>query len=242
MPFRALSAGGVDTSDATAGPENIDIGYTAYGASGKLTGARYVHNALVRQITFDSNADYGYSITENSVSASGLIGNCLTCDGAAKYIEILDSKKIINGDKFSISMWIKTSTSPQFLTGVHDPGYANNPRYYFAIDSGYPKFQSKSSDGTDTFVTSTINVCDNAWHHLAVTINKTTNSIVFYVDGVNEDSDTFTTDPGAATINFFVGRNGATSYATGLIDQIRIYEDVLTQADVTTLYNSGSGI
>ncbi len=104
------------------------------------------------------------------------------------------------------------------------------------IDVG--KWSSYSNNGaTGAYLTSNVTV-DTAWHHLVTTNDGTTHKI--YVDGVerNSQSKGFV----AGTYQAYIGHYDASSQALawkGLIDDIRVYDRVLSNEEVQLLYSKG---
>jgi len=104
------------------------------------------------------------------------------------------------------------------------------------------------SDGTISFLNhgvawhhSNLKVADTNWHHIVVTIDGSGNAIVYY------DASASTTLTGATTRDPQDGSAiGAQTITVrnfdGAIDEVGIWDKVLSQADVTAIYNSGSGI
>ncbi|MFO0941658.1 MAG: LamG-like jellyroll fold domain-containing protein, partial [Pirellulales bacterium] len=83
------------------------------------------------------------------------------------------------------------------------------------------------------------NIAGTGWHHVALTFNDTGNAAILYLDGVQVAS-TSTTDSIAYTqgANSFIGKhgNGQTTYDfSGSIDDARVYNRVLTAAEVASL-------
>ncbi|MBK9308526.1 MAG: hypothetical protein IPM58_15925 [Nitrospira sp.] len=97
---------------------------------------------------------------------------------------------------------------------------------------------------------SDVAINDGNWHHVAVTIGSSGNSL--YVDGVLATAGQLSYDTGnASTQGFFnsvsgldsmaIGRNqdssGGKWYATGSLDDVRLYDRVLTTNEVANLAN-----
>ena len=85
------------------------------------------------------------------------------------------------------------------------------------------------------------------WHHLAVVLDKSRtggNEVQFYMDGIlqpvswNLRASTNTNNFGADPIYLF-SRAGATQFDSGAIDDLRIYNEALTAAQIRQIYNSG---
>ncbi|RYD44652.1 MAG: PEP-CTERM sorting domain-containing protein [Verrucomicrobiaceae bacterium] len=92
---------------------------------------------------------------------------------------------------------------------------------------------------------------DGNWHHLALTVDLTTATMVLYVDGVASATQSF----GTATVlfpvfnNFEIGRlgrtggSGATDAFGGLIDDVQVYNTALAAQDVLYLFqNPGESV
>ncbi len=84
------------------------------------------------------------------------------------------------------------------------------------------------------------------WHHLAVVLDKSRtggNEVQFYADGVlqpvswNLRASTNTNNFGSEPIYLF-SRAGATQFDSGAIDDLRIYDQALTAAQIRQIYNS----
>ncbi len=79
---------------------------------------------------------------------------------------------------------------------------------------------------------------NNTWQHLALTINRTTDTVEFYIDGTKLTSsgsflETFT-DNGA----MFIGSPGSDTnwwHFDGKIDDFRVYDSVLTSSEIRSL-------
>ena len=93
--------------------------------------------------------------------------------------------------------------------------------------------------------TMTGSISTNTWHHVVVVYNGST--ATFYLDGSNIGSQSWTT----GTINSTDIALGVQSrnrgnvrehYFKGKMDEIALWEDVLTAAEVTALYNLGAGL
>lgn len=77
------------------------------------------------------------------------------------------------------------------------------------------------------------------WHHVIGTFDGKS-GIQLYVNGILRDADVFTNPPTTNYNERNVGRRN-TGFFSGIIDDVRIYNHVLNNEQVTDLYNSGLG-
>jgi len=90
---------------------------------------------------------------------------------------------------------------------------------------------------------------DGEWHHVVVTWlsgsrTAALNIVRMYIDGSETDTDAIDDEWGDASppANFTVGRNNPTTnhYFNGHINDLAVFDDVLTAGEVSAIYNSGS--
>lgn len=159
-------------------------------------------------------------------------------DGFAGYLAI-------TGD-ISIEAWIKPETINGTIASRWDES-GSFRSWWFSVDSSGKLSFYVSSDGTTNngsyqqYQTSSIVVNAGTYYHVAVTFNIGTETCIFYVDGsVVTSSKVAGTTLGATlhnpNVNFRIGaKRGAASedsYFDGLIDDVRIWNDVRTATEI----------
>ena len=86
---------------------------------------------------------------------------------------------------------------------------------------------------------------DNEWHHIVVVLDRSPSpdTLEVYIDGVSQGSATNTLDDDNLTVSqgTVIGRLTwlTGNYRQGPIDEVRIYNRVLSASEVTQLYNLG---
>lgn len=166
----------------------------------------------------------------------------VTFDGSTQYVDVPDAASLSLGDgPFTVEAWAKVATiatGNQSLvrrgTGSYSLGYSGNsgsPSNYFFMSKG----------GGTWIVRSNIQYFDTNWHHVVATKNGSTTLI--YIDGVDRttgDTAQTLTDP-AEPLN--IGRSQAgNQYLNGTIDEVAIYNTVLSPARILAHYNAGTGV
>jgi hypothetical protein len=91
-------------------------------------------------------------------------------------------------------------------------------------------------------VVSQANVSDNKWHFVAFTYQQeTSGGIAFYVDGqldsTNSNGGAWSA-PSSSEIELGFSTDSAWEYYNGLMDDFRIYDTVLTPAQIASIYSS----
>jgi len=148
------------------------------------------------------------------------------------------------GGAGSLAFWIKTTQtggtigwdSPSVI-GMENNGGVIDAQWGWLDNTGRIGFGMADDAG----IMSTNPVNDNAWHHVAITHNFTTGATEIWVDGVLNSSGN--RQAGATIPNNFRGLgitydDGATSsrYLNGTLDDVRIYDKVLTAAQIKAIY------
>ncbi|MBN1636006.1 MAG: hypothetical protein JW920_05800 [Deltaproteobacteria bacterium] len=191
----------------------------------------------------DASDAFGYLGTYRDGNVVGDVsfdGEAANFDGDGDYIEM--NYSAIRPNIFSISVWFNSTMSTRgsiintcadatdnfgyALWGGKD-GVAGWPAYFF-ID------QSQASGGDWARINSDQSFNDGAWHHLCATYDGT--DMKMYVDG-NLQTDTAVTTYANSNAATQVGRQiGYTEYDfNGAIDELRIYDRALTQAEIDYL-------
>ena len=188
------------------------------------------------------------------------------------YVDIINStvppaifQDIGDNNSYSISAWIKTTQDAagglywysgatiielrnEYPAGSH---VAFNFGISYTLAGGYSILTFGRSDDYLTgaeLVSSTADVNDGNWHHVAITIDN--NDYIFYVDGSNTASGTFSVASGDCSVgaiasNMQIGlrtRDGGQkdrNYFDGNIDELAIWDSTLTSGNITSIYNSG---
>jgi hypothetical protein len=94
--------------------------------------------------------------------------------------------------------------------------------------------------GTLDFIKSNGVVNDGQWHHIAITKSGTT--VVFYIDGSSSGGGTLSAgNTFTGTVESRIGsdKGDNTALYTGLVDEIRLYNTVLSSGQVSTLSVKG---
>ncbi|GEM_PF-1695505 len=154
---------------------------------------------------------------------------------------------------FSMGMWVRELTA-DYVVGrwieTCTPGYV----VYYDNVLGVRALISDGSDCSARGITSSISGGSTApadpanFHHIVVTVDRNSEMKAF-IDGTLDKSDggNITTEPGnlncvtcAPLLDFLIGRkNGTPDSSGGLIDDVKIWDRALTDAEVFAEFTSG---
>ena len=188
---------------------------------------------------FDGNAN-------DTGGVNGKFGAAAIFNGSSSYISTGINANNITTISYSFWAFIDSNVSGNVIGGTGNDGSsgAKSNRQAVGLNASVSRFEYITRQGD--FARHTLSVSDG-WHHFVVTDNNGTtasSAINMYIDGTPVSFSEPTSNNNYSTnTNLQIGRtrNNAGSlanYFNGLIDDVRIYSDVLTSTEVGYLYNN----
>ena len=188
-----------------------------------------------------TNDNHG-TLTNGPTPTIGKIGQALNFDGTDDYVDAGDITALeSSGSYFTISTWVKVVSGAVSRIIVAKKDNASLGYYFFISAAGKLNiFFGGGSFQADA--TSVASINDGNWHHVVAVRNADTATL--YIDGIQDGTNTAGGTIGdlSNTIGFKIGRSDHSAgpyYFPGSIDDVRIYNRVLTAAEVLSLYNQG---
>ena len=174
----------------------------------------------------------------------------MSFDGVDDYLDLGSSSVLTPNSSganrgYSVSFWAKAGTSKHLFSTESGnqvwcvTRYTGQINFYFYGDNNVGIYQRFQIDD---------NIADGNWHNYIFTfdLGSTSSSIVAYLDGVQKTNGSGGTYFSAGTWsavtsngNLRLGYGGG-GYSVSEQDELAIFDDVLTAAQVTAIYNSGS--
>ena len=196
-----------------------------------VTGATYVTGKVgSKAISFDGTNDY--AVIGSSTSDFNFLANTTHEWTVAFWLK--------NDDFSSLGMILSTSVelgSSRYGLGIR------------AQSSGSMYVHFSNGTNTNRFTTTQTGFStDGNWHFIVITAKKSdsTNSLEFWQDGTslgtasNSGKDFVDTNASQAP---YIGQAGDSSqYLDGALDELSIWNRRLSDSEIATLYNSGTGI
>jgi hypothetical protein len=189
--------------------------------------------------TLVDSSHYGNDAT---ISGGGLIrddgqrGYAQKFDGTNDYATVPDATSPILdiSDEITLAAWIKPSkTGTQRIIWKVSGSTGYN---LFLAGSGLVSVRFNGSGGSRVNSTSTYPDLGNTWMHVSATYDGAT--IRIYIDGQEENSSTTSFTIGTNTANLSIGATETGVYPfEGAIDDARLYNVALSQAEIQELYN-----
>ncbi len=180
---------------------------------------------------------FGATLTSNRF---GIANSAYSFDGVTNMIKIAGLNTSLHLDafnnSFSVIVWVKSANQVSSARIIEDQD--NNLGYPFSIQAASNVVHLVAYDGTNNPDIQIPNVFDNNWHMISLIVNQSTDSIYGYFDNLltGKQLNTITTGITSDTICIGNRRNQNRGF-NGLIDDIRIYDRVLTNNEITSLYN-----
>ena len=200
---------------------------------------------LISSYSFNGNANddngsnngtvYGATLTDDRF---GNPSSAYSFDGINDYIALpASSDWDFGSNDFSISSWFLSTDGSNDNIIRFDNGYG--PAVLWGVRVMNKKLQFLGGQGSLKAITG-FEVVDNNWHH-SVTVRNGNNLKIYYDGSLVVDSIVPATTNITTLQNYYpsIGRLGSynAEYFTGKIDDIKIYDKDLTQAEIDDLYN-----
>jgi hypothetical protein len=196
--------------------------------------------ALVGYWPFNDAASLGNggaagTLTANAgatFTAAGKFGGGLALNGAGGFLSGTVTNLPIGNSNYTQAAWFKpTALGARGIVGWGNFGSGRQVNALRIFDNGNG-FRHYWWGADLDAVNLPTNFLDGNWHHVATTFDGTTRRI--YLDGVQVNSDVPGTN-NASAANFRIGCTNNTEYFSGTLDEVYIYNNALTAAEVQSL-------
>ena len=192
-----------------------------------------------------------HTLTNNGSTSfvSALLGNGADLErGSTQNFSETDTVGTSFTSDFSVSFWFKPE-SEQEGGWVSKYGSTGAQRAW-AIARGNvlgdyrPTARVVDSGGNETEVQwASITINNATWYHLVFVYTAAAHTWDFYLDGSAQlQKDAVRTDVRDTTESFEVGGNATLGFQDGIVDITAIWSRAITSTEVTSLYNTGTGI
>jgi hypothetical protein len=224
---------------------------TAHAATPGLVGYWPLDNSSGTTATDTSGGNHNGTLNNGPAWVTGKIGTALSFNGSNTTVDI-NHNIVDTSGSFSVAAWVQLSSLNNWSTAVSQDG-ANVSGFFLqytspsaGTDGGKFAFSLLSSDSTSATVvraTSPFSPVANTWYHLVGVHDASNGQSRLYVNG-NLVATRSVSATWNATGETVIGRArysaGPVDYWPGLIDDVQISNQALSDASVKTLYQSAS--
>lgn len=226
-------------------------GTTAYDSGNPPTGGNNGTITIGASGTEDTVGTCNTSSTSWGSGSSGKYSASLDFDGTDDYIDTGSSSFNFTTQPFSVSAWVY---SDDLGSGVNAEivatDKANSPAsgWGFLLVGPSEILRLVTRGTTPSNIDSVSSVPINTWSHVAATFSGTSGTMALYINGVLNNSTSYTGSITSAACNLQIGRRFRTScaatavYFNGKIDDVRVYNYALSAAQVRKVHNEGSAV
>jgi hypothetical protein len=248
--WAVVGTGGISLFDLTSQANWVSKQYVGYG----FLNLGVINGGLTLDATFyasDGSTKDHFTITKSGSSGGGGTSSkyhydpSLTLTGS-NYQNVANSQAL-QLTKFSEAAWFKTSTTFSSNAYIADKGGSGSETAGKNMNYGiWMKSTSQiqagfeTSAGVDNYAQSPVPYNDGQWHYAVLTFDGAV--VRLYIDGdlVSTLSTTATPD-NTGTQPLRVGANSLSlsGFFTGNVDEVRVWNRVLTSTEVSSQYNEG---
>ena len=186
------------------------------------------------------------------VATKGIIGGAQLFNATSE-LDIPEINTEFNWEKdasFSYEYWMKTSTLATMVCLARHRLDTEHTAFMSTgtEETGKARFELRDNKNVILISTGTTMIADGNWHYIVDVRNGATNENIIYVDGLPESVESFTYDssfraelPTPIDVGYLI-RNYADEpgyHFLGSMDEVAIYNRVLTAEEVSNNYNHG---
>jgi hypothetical protein len=173
----------------------------------------------------------------DGMSVPGKIEWALGFNGTSDYVDVDVAIDDLGTGSYTKAAWIKLESSTS-TNGHHI--LSGNPGHAFWAPNLYSNKLSAGHNGIWNQVQDSDSLEFGVWCFVAVSYDSISNTLTLYKNGVVVDTGS-TTAPAALT-EFNIGKYDSTAtYFKGAIDNVMLFDRVLTENEIVALYNDDNG-
>jgi len=193
-------------------------------------------------IAHDRSPNHNNGTIYGATWIDGKVGRALDYNGIDNYVDFGDILDFASGDEFTLEYWAKSSVNNRI---VIDKGRMASPYIGWSsswggIASGKVDFSVRDGAGNTVNAISTTTVTTGGWFHIVGVRGK--GRVKLYVNGALEADEADITGDLSNTLNLIFGANSKRNVGTwfdGIIDEVRVYNRVLSVDEIKERYNLG---
>jgi hypothetical protein len=178
----------------------------------------------------DNNND-GTAFGNLSTETDTNWGRCFSFDGNDDYIQMPNEPTFDLTTQITIAAWVRLGTDEEGVYTIASKGNS-----FWLYRDNYAEATVFYCDGLDRPVQSSIDICDDQWHHVVAVYDGTERAI--YIDGI-KDASSSTTEAIALNDEYLlIGNNELSEESNnfkGMIRQLRIYSGRLSDDEILWL-------
>ncbi len=193
--------------------------------------AAYGFDEGAGSVTSDYSSNLNTAVLKNvSWSPTAKFGRALSFNGKNSYVSAGVAGLPDIGTPKTIACWVYMNSKP---ASIQSTVTLANPVQKASVKQGTRTSQAGALRYGDTWLVASALPSVKKWHHFAYVFDGLMNR--FYVDGVLASTSTVPSNMAPVT-SLDIGRsNPASEYYKGIIDEVRIYNRALSQAEVKSI-------
>jgi hypothetical protein len=212
-------------------------------------------DGLVAYYPFNGNADdesgngnhgivYGATLTTDRFGGEE---NAYRFDGIDDYIEIADSTSLDIEQQITIAAWVRFYSNPDGSSRIVDKSHTDcrAPWNMYGLRMCCKASQfafDVTTHGSNHILNSGNDYPPDAWYFVVGTYDGSTQKL--YVDGILDSSASVSGSIGTNNEPLLIGKHRGckSQHFDGVLEDVRIYDRALSEAEIQTLYKEGEDI
>ena len=191
------------------------------------------------QSTYGNNC----TLTNGPTWTTGKFGSALNFDGNNDYLNCGTGTSLGIINELTLEAWVNFANATTSLNGVIAKRINGQCGYSIRIGTDFkPNFQTDYGHGQSYQIyywAHAIPTSSVSYAYLAVTFSTTTGKVTTYFNGATDTIQTMTGDIFSCTTSpFYIGTYSG-YYFPGIIDEVRIWNRVLSGQEIKASYNTG---